>query len=66
MKISKSKEKTSMTGIQRTAKCEAKKREQGLNPRKYWVHTSNNEEFKRIAKAMEDPNVKVRIIKSKC
>ena len=41
----------------RTAKCDAKKRKAGLVPRKHWVHSSNQDEFKRVAKLMEEPYI---------
>lgn len=45
----------------RTAKCDAKKRSNDLVPRKHWVHESNAHEFKRVAKLLEEPGVRMVI-----
>ena len=52
----KSTKKQRLDGAKRTAKADAKKREQGLVPRKHWIHSSNEEEFKRIADKLKDPS----------
>lgn len=39
----------------RSAKASDKKRASGLVPRKHWVHYSNDQLFKRVAKFLETP-----------
>lgn len=49
-------------GALRTAKTEKKKRDEGLLPRKKWIHNTNEAELERVSKLMLEPNVTFELV----